>query len=144
MVGAVSAWWMGSVEGKAPFWATAQTGCPCPAMGLRCGDAEESVATEVRVCIVDAGDGGDAYQIQVWRDVECQFGRTAAGATRHHLPEAFAPRARARRGSGATMAQEGISKDQSPCAARQSRDFLRRCCSYALGSSRGAHVGQVE
>src|ERR1700692_1686135 len=54
MDGTVSARWMGSVEGQAAFWKTAQAGCARHAMGLQHGDAEESVATEVRVRAVDA------------------------------------------------------------------------------------------
>src|ERR1700730_3975274 len=54
MAGAVSTRWMGSVEGQAAFWKTAQAGCARHAMGLQHSDAEESVATEVRVRAVDA------------------------------------------------------------------------------------------
>jgi hypothetical protein len=62
-------------------------------MGLQDRDREKSVATEVCVRAVDARHGGQADPGQVWRRVERQFGWSIAGATRHHLPEAFAPRA---------------------------------------------------
>ena len=50
-------------------------------------------------------------------------------------------RARARRGSGRAMAQEGLPEDQSPGAARKGRDLLWRRRSHALRSSCRAHVG---
>src|SRR5208337_5623262 len=46
----------------------------------------------------------------VRRKIERQFGGASVGATRHHLPEAIAPCDRTRRGSGAAVAQEGISE----------------------------------
>src|SRR6202162_1332093 len=60
MAGAISARWMGSVEGQAVVWKTAQTECTSYAMGLQDRDREESVATEVCVCAVDARHGGQA------------------------------------------------------------------------------------
>src|ERR1700730_7690349 len=138
MVGTISARWMGSVEGQAVVWKTAQTECTSYAMGLQDRDREESIATEVCVRSVDARHGGQADPGYVWCRVERQFGWSIAGATRHHLPEAFAPRAGARRGPGRAMAQEGIPEDQSACAAGKSGDFLWRCCPHALGSSRRA------
>src|ERR1700757_3958542 len=80
MAGAVSARWMGSVEGQAAFRQTAQTGYARHAMDLQHHNAEESAATEVRVRAVDARYGGKADQGQVWCRVECQFGWSAAGA----------------------------------------------------------------
>src|SRR6266404_7292263 len=122
MVGAVSAGWMGSVAGQTAVWKAAKAGCARHAMGLQDSDAKESVATEVCVRAVDARHGGQADQGQVWRQFEWQFGWPASGATRDHLPEAFAPCAGARRGSGRAMAQEGISEDQGPSAAGKSGD----------------------
>src|ERR1700692_3814139 len=52
-----------------------------------------------------------------------QVGWSIAGPTRHHLPEAFAPRAGALRGPGRAMPQEGIPEDQSPCPAGKSGDL---------------------
>src|SRR5271165_1690610 len=127
---------------KAKFRQAAQTGCARHAMDLQHHNAEESAATKVRVRAVDARHGGKADQGQVWCRVECQFGWSAAGATRHHLPEALAPRAGTRRGFGRAMAQEGIPADQSPGAARKSRDLLWRCRPHALRSSFGAYLGQ--
>src|ERR1700735_3270919 len=49
MAGAIAARWMGSVEGQAVVWKTAQTECTSYAMGLQDRDREESVATEVCV-----------------------------------------------------------------------------------------------
>src|ERR1700704_4485797 len=66
----------------------------------------------------------------------------SVGATRHHLPEAFVSCAGARRGSGRAMAQEEISEDQGAGAAGKSGDLLWRCRPHALGSSRGAQLGQ--
>ena len=43
------------------------------------------------------------------------------GATRHHLPEAIAPCNRTRRGSGAAVAQEGISENQGDGSKRGGR-----------------------
>src|ERR1700733_10429657 len=60
MAGAISARWMGSVEGQAVVWKTAQTECTSYAMGLQDRDREESVATEVCVRAVDARHGGQA------------------------------------------------------------------------------------
>src|ERR1700735_2849980 len=60
MAGAISARWMGSVEGQTAVWQTAQTECARHAMGLHDGDAEESVATKICVCAVDARDGRQA------------------------------------------------------------------------------------
>ena len=40
------------------------------------------------------------------------------------------------------MAQEAIPEDQSPGAARKSRDLLWRCRPHALRSSFGAYLGQ--
>src|SRR5580704_3071454 len=97
-------------------------------MDLQHNNAEESVAAEVRLRTLDARHGGKADQGQVWCSVECQFGWSATGATRHHLSEALTPRAGTRRGSGTAMAQEAIPADSRPCAARKSRDLLRRCC----------------
>src|SRR5271165_4559090 len=105
---------MGSAEGQAAFWKTAQTGCARHAMDLQHHNAEEPVATEVRLRAVDARHGGKADQGQVWCRVECQFGWSTAGATRHHLPEALAPRAGTRRGFGRAMAQEGITRGSKP------------------------------
>ena len=56
----ISARWMGSVEGQAVVWKTAQTGCASYAMGLQDRDREESVATEVCVRAVDARHGRQA------------------------------------------------------------------------------------
>src|SRR5580704_8130852 len=56
----ISARWMGSVEGQAVVWKTAQTECTSYAMGLQDRDREESVATEVCVRAVDARHGGQA------------------------------------------------------------------------------------
>src|SRR5271166_3821025 len=142
MAGAVSARRMGSAEGQTAFWKTAQTGCARHAMDLQHGNAEEPVATEVRIRAVDARHGGKADQGQVWCRVECQFSWSTAGATRHHLPEALAPRAGTRRGFGRAMAQEGIPEDQSPGTSRKGRDLLWRCRPYALRSSFGAYLGQ--
>src|SRR5271166_4093858 len=114
MAGAVSARRMGSAEGQTAFWKTAQTGCARHAMDLQHGNAEEPVATEVRLRAVDARHGGKADQGQVWCRVECQFSWSTAGATRHHLPEALAPRAGTRRGFGRAMAQEGITRGSKP------------------------------
>src|ERR1700681_2934864 len=100
MAGAISARWVGRVEGQAVVWKTAQTECARPAMGLQDRYGEESVATEVCVRAMDARHGGQADQGQVWRRVERQFGWSVVGATRHHLPEAFVSCAGARRGSG--------------------------------------------
>src|ERR1700738_4472531 len=113
-----------------------------PAMGLQDRYGEESVATEVCVRAMDARHGGQADQGQVWRRVERQFGWSVVGATRHHLPEAFVSCAGARRGSGRATAQEEISEDQGPGAAGKSGDLLWRCRPHALGSSRGAQLGQ--
>src|SRR5712691_641779 len=113
MVGAVSARWMESAEGEATFWQAAQTECARHAMDLQHHNAEKSVAANVRLRVVDARDGGEADQGQIWRSVECQFGWSTAGAARHHLPEALAPRAGTRRGPGRAMAQEGVPEDQS-------------------------------
>ena len=52
-------------------------------------------------------------------------GWAAFGAAWHHLPEAIAPCLRARRSSGSTVVEEGISADQGPCKARKCRDLLR-------------------
>ena len=60
MAGAISARWMGSVEGQAVVWKTAQTECTSYAMGLQDCDREESVATEVCVRAVDARHGSQA------------------------------------------------------------------------------------
>src|SRR5271169_849196 len=60
MAGAISARWMGSVEGQAVVWKTAQTECTSYAMGLQDRDREESVATEVCVRAVDARHGSQA------------------------------------------------------------------------------------
>src|SRR5208282_1142573 len=60
MAGAISARWVGSVEGQAVVWKTAQTECTSYAMGLQDRDREESVATEVCVRAVDARHGGQA------------------------------------------------------------------------------------
>src|ERR1700730_4862648 len=141
MAGAISARWMGRVEGQAVVWKTAQTECARPAMGLQDRYGEESVATEVCVRAMDARHGGQADQGQVWRRVERQFGWSVVGATRHHLPEAFVSCAGARRGSGRAMAQEEISEDQGAGAAGKSGDLLWRCRPHALGSSRGAQLG---
>ena len=47
--------------------------------------------------------------------VEPGVGRAVAGAARHHLPEAAAPRVGTERGAGAAMAQEGIpDPDRNP------------------------------
>ena len=43
MAGAISARWMGSVEGQTAVWKTAQTECARHAMGLHHSDAEESL-----------------------------------------------------------------------------------------------------
>src|SRR3984893_6003388 len=139
--GAISARWMGRVEGQAVVWEIAQTECARPAMGLQDRYGEESFATEVCVRAMDARHGGQADQGQVWRRVERQFGWSVVGATRHHLPEAFVSCAGARRGSGRAMAQEEISEDQGPGAAGKSGDLLWRCRPHALGSSRGAQLG---
>jgi hypothetical protein len=60
IVDVISARWMGSVEGQAVVWKTAQTECTSHAMGLQDRDREESVATEVCVRAVDARHGGQA------------------------------------------------------------------------------------
>src|SRR5580704_2462172 len=54
MAGAISARWMGSVEGQAVVWKIAQIEWTSYAMGLQDRDREESVATEVCVRAVDA------------------------------------------------------------------------------------------
>src|ERR1700681_1933691 len=58
MAGAISARWMGRVEGQAVVWKTAQTECARPAMGLQDRYGEESFATEVCVRAMDARHGG--------------------------------------------------------------------------------------
>src|ERR1700681_2877426 len=58
MAGAISARWMGRVDGQAVVWKTAQTECARPAMGLQDRYGEESFATEVCVRAMDARHGG--------------------------------------------------------------------------------------
>ena len=53
---------MGSAEGQAAFWQTAEIRFARHAMDLQDHIAEESVAIEVRFRVVDAGDGGKTDQ----------------------------------------------------------------------------------
>jgi hypothetical protein len=59
MAGAIPARWLERPERQADFWTSTETRWPGVAVGLRHGDAEEPAAIEVRVCAVDARDGGD-------------------------------------------------------------------------------------
>src|SRR5271167_4577821 len=59
LAGAVSAWWLGSVEGQAAVWASAETRWQEAEVDLRHGDAKESAAAQVLICVVDPRDGGD-------------------------------------------------------------------------------------
>src|SRR5450759_3237930 len=65
MTGAIPAWWLGRPESQAGSWTFAETRWPGIAVGLRHGDAEEPAAIEIRVCAVDARNGGEADQGQV-------------------------------------------------------------------------------
>src|ERR1700693_4796962 len=69
MVGAISARWMGSVEGQNAVWKTAQTECARHAMGLHDSYAEESIAAEICVRAVDARHGRQADPGQICNSV---------------------------------------------------------------------------
>ena len=62
MTGAIPAWWLGRPESQAGSWTSAETRWPAIKAGLRHGDAEEPAAIEIRVCAMDARDGGEADQ----------------------------------------------------------------------------------
>ena len=139
MVGAISARWMGSVEGQAVVWKTAQTGCTSYAMGLQHRDGEESVATEVCVRAVDARHGGKADQGQVWCRVECQFGWSTAGATRHHLPEAL-HRARER---DEALVEQWLKKEYPRIKALAQREKAEIFFGYAAHMRSDHHSGRT-
>src|SRR5207253_7137780 len=142
LAGTVSTWWMGGAESQAAVRTSAKTRWQKAQVDLRHGDAKEPAAAQVPICLVDARDGGHADQGQIQHLVEPGLGRTAFGATRHHLPAAAASRVGTRRGAGAAMAQAGLSEDQSACAAGEGRDLLRRRRASALGSSFRPHLGK--
>src|SRR6516225_6708240 len=102
-------------------------------MDLRHSDTEESIATQVCICLVDAGNGGRADQGQIQYLAEPSLRWTASGATRDQLSKAVVSCLGARRGTGAAMAQAGIPEDQSSCATGKSRHLFRRRGAYALG-----------
>src|SRR5260370_22901475 len=54
LAGAISTWWLGSVEGEAAVQASAETRWQEAEVDLRHGDAKEPVAAQVRICVVDA------------------------------------------------------------------------------------------
>src|SRR5215813_7642484 len=124
---------MGGIESQAVVRASAEARREKAAVDLQCGDTEP-VADEVRICAVDARDGGDADQAQIQHHAEPCFGWAATGTTWYHLSEAVAPCVRAQRDARTEMAEAGISAHQSACTARESRDLLR---TYPLGSSFG-------
>src|ERR1700757_1090136 len=92
MVGAVPARWLGRVEGEALVRASAETGWACTEVDLRCRDAKEPAADEIRLRVVDARDGRQIDQGQIQDHVESCLGGAASGAARHYLPEASASR----------------------------------------------------
>src|SRR5580704_14341540 len=104
---------------------------------VQAGENPEVVARSLRISRRTIYGWLAQYRRGGWGALKAKplFGRP------HHLPEAFAPRAGARRCPGRAMAQEGIPEDQSRCAAGKRGDFLWRCRPHALGSSRGAELG---
>lgn len=66
------------------------------AMDLQHGDAEEPVAAQILVRVVDTRDGGRADQTEVQHHAGRQFRWPVIGADGHYLPEAIAPGDRTR------------------------------------------------
>src|SRR5215469_4197932 len=116
---------MGGIKSQAIVRTSSEARREKAAVDLRCGDTEP-VADEVRICPVDARDGGGADQAQIQHHAEPCFGWAATGTTWHHLSEAVAPCVGTQRDAGTEMAEAGISAHQSACTARKSRDLLRR------------------
>jgi hypothetical protein len=71
---------MGGIESQAVVRTSAEARREKAAVDLRCGDTE-SVADEVRICPVDARDGGGADQAQIQHHAEPCVGWAAPGTT---------------------------------------------------------------
>ena len=83
---------MGGIESQAVVRTSTEARREKAAVDLRCGDTEP-VADEVRICLVDARDGGGADQAQIQHHAEPCVGWAATGwFSRKHpllLPEAI-------------------------------------------------------
>src|SRR6516165_4548108 len=82
-------------------------------MDLRHSDTEESIAAQVRIRLVDAGNGGKADPGQIQDLAEPRLRWTASIATRDQLSKAVVSCVGTRRGAGAAMAQAEIPEDQT-------------------------------
>src|SRR5262249_15071914 len=131
----------GGIESQAVVRTSTEARREKAAVDLRSGDTEPA-ADEVRICLVDARDGGGADQAQIQHHAEPCVGWAATGTTWHHLPEAVASCVRTQRDARTEMAEAGISPHQSACTARKGRDLLRRRRTHPLGSSFRPHLGQ--
>jgi hypothetical protein len=114
----------GALKVKPLFGGPRKFGWAHAEVDLRHRDAKEPAADEVRFRKMDPRDGRqiDVEKIQDHRKL--YLGGMAFGAAWHHVPEALSSRSGARRGAGAAMAEDGISMDQSPGAARNGRSYF--------------------
>ena len=137
---AVSAESLGLAESRAAFGQAANLSSARALQWIYDTIANASVATEVAFALWTRAMVAKLIKAK-FGVVLSAIGWSTAGATRHHLPEALAPCAGARRGCGRAMAEEGLPEDRSPGAARKGRDLLWRRRPHALRSSCRAHVG---
>jgi DDE superfamily endonuclease len=72
-------------EGETSFWSSTKAGRQETEMDLRTGDAEESAATQICICAVDARDGGTNHQGQIQDCPERDVRGPAVGAVGYHL-----------------------------------------------------------
>src|SRR5262249_18379163 len=103
---------MGGIESQAVVRTSAEARWEKAAVDLQRSDTEP-VADEVRICAVDARDGGSDDQAQIQHHAEPCFGWAATGTTWHHLSEAVAPCVRAQRDARTEMAEAGIPAHQA-------------------------------
>src|ERR1022692_5015668 len=105
----------------------------CSSDLIQHGHAEDAAAAQVSICTVDLRDDRQADQGQIRDQALSPIDRPPAGAIRAVLSEAALSGAGARRGARQTMAEEGISGDQSPCLEGEGGDLFRRRRPCALG-----------
>src|ERR1022692_3699976 len=133
LAGPESSWWMEWVEGQNCAGACAQARWKKAQLDIQHGHAEDAAAAQVSICTVDLRDDRQADQGQIRDQALSPIDRPPAGAIRAVLSEAALSGAGARRGARQTMAEEGISGDQSPCLEGEGGDLFRRRRPCALG-----------